>query len=60
MCCFIQIYESEKSDVTYFDDPGVSKLGSIIVPVTDTAGDKNRVNNNLSKSLYVLAVQRLS
>ena len=38
----IKIYESEKSDVTYTDEPGTRELGFIKVPMTDTTGNKDR------------------
>ena len=38
----IDFCESEKMDVTYCDEPGVKRLGSITVPMTDTNGDMNR------------------
>ena len=36
----VTIYESEKSDVTYCDEPGTRKLGTITLPMTNTTGDK--------------------
>ena len=38
----ISIYESEESDVSYCDEPGTRKLGTIKVPMTDLTGDKER------------------
>ena len=38
----INVYESEKNDVTYCDEPGVRLLGTISVPMTNTTGDMNR------------------
>ena len=38
----VTIYESENSDVTYCDEPGTRKLGTITLPMTNTTGDKNR------------------
>ena len=38
----IKFYESEKSDVSYYDEPGVIKLGYFKVPMTDTTGGMNR------------------
>ena len=38
----INIYESEKINVSYCDEPGVRKLGVIKVPMADTTGDKKR------------------
>ena len=40
MC--IRIYESEKDEVTYCDEPGTRKLGTIIVPMPDTTGGTKR------------------
>ena len=38
----INIYESEKINVSYCDEPGVRKLGVIKVPMADTTGGKER------------------
>ena len=38
----IKIYESEKDEVTYCDEPGTRQLGSITIPMTDTTGGMNR------------------
>ena len=38
----IDIYESEESDISYCDEPGIRKLGNIKIPMTDTTGDKDR------------------
>ena len=38
----IEVYESEKSDVTYCDETGVKSLGKITVPMTNTTGDMDR------------------
>ena len=38
----INIYESEKINVSYCDEPGVRKLGVIKVPMADTNGDRDR------------------
>ena len=40
---YIKFCESEKSDVTYCDEPGVRKLGSFKVPMTDTTGGTKRM-----------------
>ena len=41
----IDIYESEESVVSYCDQPGVKKLGTLTVPMNDTTGDKSRKVN---------------
>ena len=38
----ISIYESKESNVSYIDEPGTRKLGTIEVPMTDLTGDKKR------------------
>ena len=38
----IRIYESEKYEVIYCDEPGTRQLGSITIPMTDTTGGMNR------------------
>ena len=38
----ISIYESERINVSYCDEPGVRKLGVIKLPMADTTGGKER------------------
>ena len=45
MAMTIDIYESEESDVSYCDQPGVKKLGTLTVPMKDTTGGRSRQVN---------------